>query len=130
MMVDIFSSFLATFITVPMFVYFVLFIVSKVMTKHHRRSVQLAIDYSTIFFILAVHFLIVTIWERSFLWVIIIIMLFCAIIFAIINWKVKGEIIFTRVFKGFWRFCFLIFVIAYLSLLIYGIIHRVNGYLS
>jgi hypothetical protein len=127
---EIFFSFLATFITAPIFVYILLFIISKLITKNHRKSVQLAVDYSTIFFILAVHFLIFTIWQRSLLWVIIIFILLCAIIFVIINWKVKGEIIFNRVFKGFWRFSFLIFLFAYLILTVYGIVHRVNGYLQ
>lgn len=128
-MFSVISSFIATLITIPILVYILIFVISKIITKNHRRSVQFAIDYSTIFFILSVHFLAYTIWGRSFLWVIIIFILLCAILFVIINWKLKGEIIFSRFFKGFWRFCFLIFFIAYLVLTIYGLIYRVSSHL-
>ncbi|WP_420489503.1 DUF3397 family protein [Neobacillus niacini] len=34
----------------------------------------------------------------------------------------RGEIIFTKVFKGYWRFNFLLFFLAYISLTIFGIL--------
>lgn len=125
-MISIISSFIAILITIPIMVYLLVFVISKQFTKSHRKSVHLALDVSTIFFILSVHFLVVTIWGHSFLWAIFIFMLCCAIIFLIINWKLKGEIIFTRFFKGFWRFSFLIFFVAYVALTLYGLIQSVN----
>lgn len=125
-MYNLFSSVIATLITIPILVYILIFIVAKQLTKNHRKAVQLGLDISTLFFILSVHFLVLTIWERSFLSIIFIFMLICAIIFVIINWKVKGEIVFTRFFKGFWRFSFLVFFIAYIGLTIYGLFQSVS----
>jgi hypothetical protein len=70
----------------------------------------------------AVHFLLITIWGKSFFGIILLIVLVIAMIFVVIHWKLKGEIIFTKVFKGFWRFNFLIFFLAYISLTVYGIL--------
>ncbi|MFD2443417.1 DUF3397 domain-containing protein [Bacillus sp. CGMCC 1.16607] len=128
-MSNVISSFIAFFITIPILMYIIIFIISKQFTKNHRKSVHLALDYSTIFFIMSVHFLVKTIWDHSYLSFIFIFMLSCAIIFAIMNWKIKGEIIFTRIFKGFWRFSFLIFFLAYIGLTIYGVIVRVGTHL-
>lgn len=128
-MTNVISSVLAIFITIPILAYLLIFIISKQFTKNHRRSVHMALDGSTIFFILSVHFLVITIWEKSFLWAIFIFMLCYAMIFIIINWKIKGEIIINRIFKGFWRFSFLIFLFAYIGLTIFGLIQSVNSYL-
>jgi hypothetical protein len=128
-MLTVVSSFIATFITVPILVYILIFVISKLLTKNHRRAVQFALDYSTVFFILSVHFLVLAIWGKSFLWAIFIFIITCAIIFVIINWKLKGEIVFSRCFKGFWRFSFLVFFIAYLVLTIYGLIQRITSHL-
>lgn len=123
---SVISSFFALLITIPILVYILIFMISKPFTKNYRKAVHLALDGSTVFFILSVHFLVITIWERSYLSVIFIFMLCCAIIFVIMNWKINGEIIFTRFFKGFWRFSFLLFFLAYIGLTIYGIVLSVS----
>jgi hypothetical protein len=125
-MYNLFSSIIATLITMPILVYIFVFVMAKQLTKNHRKAVQLGLDISTLFFILSVHFLVLVIWEESFLSIIFIFLLFCAIIFVLINWKVKGEIVFSRFFKGFWRFSFLVFFIAYLGLTIYGLYQSVR----
>jgi hypothetical protein len=125
-MTSVISSFFAIFITIPILVYVLIFIICKPFTKNHRKAVHIALDVSTIFFILSVHFLVITIWEKSYLSIIFLFMLCCAIIFVIMNWKIKGEIIFSRFFKGFWRFSFLVFFIAYIGLTIYGLVLRVS----
>ncbi len=119
----------ATFITVPLLSYLVIFIISKQITGNHRRSVNLALDIATVFFILAVHFLIVTIWERSLLWVILLVMLSVAIIFVVVHWKTKQEIVFPKVFKGFWRFNLLLFLSAYIMLVLFGVFTRLAEFL-
>jgi hypothetical protein len=116
------TSIITIFLTVPLLGFFIVFTINKLITKNSRKSFHKALDYSTILFILAVHFLIITIWEKSYFGLIILLLLMIAMFFVFIHWKIKGEIIFTKVFKGFWRFNFLIFFIAYLSLTIFGIL--------
>lgn len=81
-MSSIFSSIIATFVTMPFLGYVVVFIISKQLTGNHRRSVLLAIDVSTFLLIISVHYLTVAIWKKSFLGIIFITILITAIIFV------------------------------------------------
>jgi hypothetical protein len=116
------SSIITIFLTVPLLGFFIIYVLTKLITKNTRKSFHKALDYSTILFIVAVHFLLITIWGRSFFGLILLLLLVIAMIFVVIHWKIKGEIIFTKVFKGFWRFNFLIFFLAYISLTVFGIL--------
>jgi hypothetical protein len=124
-LITVLSFIIAFLVTIPVFGFvFTYFIVLK-LTKNRRKSVHKALDYSTILFILAVHFLILAIWEKSFFWLIFLFLIVLAMVFVIIHWKVKKEIVLRIVFKGFWRLSFLIFFIAYITLTLYGLIQRV-----
>ncbi len=116
------SSIITIFLTVPLLGFFIIYVLNKLITKNARKSFHKALDYSTILFIVAVHFLLITIWGKSFFGLILLILLVIAMIFVVIHWNLKGEIIFTKVFKGFWRFNFLIFFLAYISLTVFGIL--------
>lgn len=129
-MSEIFSNVAAAFITIPILGYIIIFIVSKQVTKQHRRSVQIALDGSTLFFIISVHYLIMTIWDKSFLWLILILILLIGVAVVFLHWKVKEEIDYHKVFRGFWRFNFLVFFSAYTILLIIGIIQSVSSAVS
>lgn len=125
-MPGIFSAFVATLITVPMIGYIAVFIISKQITGNHRRSVNLAIDLSTFLLVLSVHFLIITIWDKSFLWLILLVLFGLAALFVLIHWKYKEEIVLPKVFKGFWRFNFLLFFSAYVILVLFGLFQRLT----
>lgn len=129
-MSEIFSNIAAAFITIPILGYIIIFIISKQVTKKHRRAVQIALDGSTLLFIISVHYLVITIWEKSFLWLILVLILLIAVMVVFVHWKVKEEIDYHRVFRGFWRFNFLIFFSAYTILLIIGIIQSISNAVS
>jgi hypothetical protein len=116
------SSIITIFLTVPLLGFFIIFIINKLITKNSRKSFHKALDYSTILFIMAVHFLVVTIWGKSLFWLILLVLIMIAMVFVLIHWKIRGEIILPKVFKGFWRFNFLIFFVAYISLTLFGIL--------
>lgn len=122
-MSTILSAVLTVFFTLPFLGSILVFIVIKIITKKSRKSLHKAVDYTTLLYIISVHFLIVTIWGKSFFWLIIILMIFIAMVFVFLHWKVKEEIILKKVFKGFWRFNFIVFFLAYITLTLYGIIH-------
>lgn len=129
-MSSVFSAVIATLVTVPLLGYLLVFIISKQVTRQHRRSVHIALDVSTILFIISVHYLIVTIWNQSYLWVIILAMLVIAMVFVLIHWRVKQEINFPRVFRGYWRFNFLLFFTAYVVLVVIGLVQSVSAFVS
>ncbi|WP_066289425.1 DUF3397 domain-containing protein [Bacillus sp. FJAT-29937] len=129
-MVSFLSLVIATFITIPLLGYFLVFIICKQVTRQHKQSVHMALDVSTFLFIISVHYLILAIWEQSFLWVIFLSLLVLAIIFVLLHWKIKHEINLPLVFKGFWRFNFLVFFIAYIVLMVIGLIQSVSGFVA
>lgn len=120
----ILSSIISIFFTVPFLGFIIVFFVSKFVTKNTRKSVHKALDFTTILFIISVHFLIVTILGKSLIWLIILVMIVIAMVFVFVHWKVKEEIILKTVMKGFWRFIFLLFLLAYITLTLYGLVHR------
>ncbi|MFB5194070.1 MULTISPECIES: DUF3397 domain-containing protein [Bacillaceae] len=123
-MITFLSYFISVFFAIPFLGFLFVFIVTKLVTKSTRKAVHISLDSTTFLFIISVHFLIVTIWEKSYFWVIILIMILIAMIFVLVHWKVKEEILIKKVIKGFWRFNFLLFLLAYLTLTLYGLIHR------
>ncbi|TYS70698.1 DUF3397 domain-containing protein [Sutcliffiella horikoshii] len=115
----------ATIVTLPIFAMIAFFYIAKLVTRNNKKSFHLAIDASTLFFILAVHFIMIIIWDTSFLSVILTVLLLIATVMVLTHYKIKEEIHFRRVFKGFWRLNFLLFFLTYFCLLTFGIIKRV-----
>jgi len=116
------SAILTVFFILPILGSILVFCVIKLITKKSRNSLHKAVDYTTLLYIISVHFLLLTIWEKSFIWLIILIMIVIAMVFVIVHWKVKEEIVLKMVVKGFWRFNFILFFLAYITLTLYGII--------
>jgi hypothetical protein len=124
------SGLVATLVTLPILSYIVFFIVAKKWTKNHRRSVQIAMDLSTVFFIFSVHYLIIAIWDIHLFWMIMLIVLAIACIVVLVHYKIKQEIVFEKVLKGFWRLNFAFFFCMYFLLLFYGVIIRILNMLT
>ncbi len=125
-----FSAIIALLVTFPFLGYIILFIISKLLTQNVRRSVHVAVDFSTILFVVSVHNLILVIWHVSIYWIIIMIMMVIALTFVLFHWKTKHEINFRPIFKGIWRTYFLLFTLAYVVLLLFGLLQRITYYLS
>ncbi|KQL54729.1 hypothetical protein AN964_15265 [Heyndrickxia shackletonii] len=112
-------------IMIPFIAYLLVFFVVKLITNNHKKAVSFAIDITTFFLILSVNELVLVIWSYSFLWVIVLLLLLIAIGFVFLYRYMRNEIIYSKVFKGFWRFNFLLFFAAYLILMIYGLTRSV-----
>lgn len=121
---SILSNAAALFITVPLFFYLLIFVFVKQVTKNHRKAFSIAVHLTTVLLIASVHFLIIAIWSQSYFFLIVLFMLVLAMIFTFLHWKMREEIIYSKVFIGYWRFNFLVFSILYISLLIYGVSTR------
>jgi predicted lysophospholipase L1 biosynthesis ABC-type transport system permease subunit len=123
-MSTIFSSVLTIFFAIPVLGTILVYSIIKLFLKTTKKAIQKALDYTTILYVISVHFLIVTIWGKSFFWLIILVMLVMAMVFVFVHWKVKEEIIVKRVWKGFWRFNFILFSFTYFFLTFYGLVSR------
>ncbi|KWW11558.1 MULTISPECIES: DUF3397 domain-containing protein [Peribacillus] len=125
-MPNVVSSLVAIFITLPFVGYILFFIGAKQFTGNHRRSVQFAMDMSALLFVISVHYLIIAIWDKHILWVIMLIMIVNASVVVMVHYKVKEEIIFHKVVKGFWRVNFAFFFVAYILLFSIGLITSIT----
>ncbi|WP_096154736.1 MULTISPECIES: DUF3397 domain-containing protein [Bacillus] len=123
-MSTIFAGLFATLVTLPLLTMFVIYFISRKITRSNKKSFHYAIDLSTVFFILAVHYLIVTIWGKSLFLILTSILLLIGILIVIVQYKIREELDFSRVAKGFWRLNFLLFFVTYFCLSLYGIIKR------
>ncbi|MBE4908831.1 DUF3397 domain-containing protein [Bacillus luteolus] len=119
------SGIIATIITLPFLGLFLIFIACRSFVSNKRKSVLLTIDLSTILFIIAVHFLVLVIVGKSYLWLIILILISICMMFVLMHWKMKQEIDTAKVFKGFWRFTFLLFTVSYCLLIVVGLIQSI-----
>ncbi|HEO8420722.1 DUF3397 domain-containing protein [Niallia sp. FSL W8-0635] len=124
-MINLTSQLISFLVIFPIITLFIVFVISKLITKKHRFSIHLALDISTFFFILSVHFLIQSIWNTSLFIYIIIFILLIGMIFVIIHWKLKEEMEYKKIFKGIWRITFLLFFTLYVVLLIYGLVRSI-----
>ncbi|MCA1062271.1 DUF3397 domain-containing protein [Rossellomorea sp. AcN35-11] len=124
-MASIFSTIIAIFVLIPFLGYFICFIVAKEIMKNHRKAVHFALDITTFLLIVSVHFIVIAIWQTSYLWLIFLIICSIGILFATMYWKIKGEVHYPKVFRGFWRVNFLLFFAAYITLMITGLILRI-----
>lgn len=115
----------ATLVTIPLIGLYLVYLISVKITRDKIYSIKLAVDCTTILFIIAVYFIIVELWNVRLLWLIILLFLFTAICFTIIHWKLYEDIEISKVLKGVWRFQFFLYFIFYFIFMIYGLISNI-----
>ncbi|TDL35131.1 DUF3397 domain-containing protein [Jeotgalibacillus sp. S-D1] len=116
---------LGIFMILPTGVYVILFTCTKLITKHHKNAVNVAVYGTTPFAIGSVYFLILTIWEISLLWAILIVMALVGIFLSFFLWKNDPDFYWHKIFKGYWRLNFVIFIFIHGVIVLYGLIQAV-----
>lgn len=125
-MKDVLASFIAIMIVMPFLSFFFIFTLAKaVFRRKGKRAFHLAVNGSTIFFIVAVHVLLQAIFQRSYIVEFLIFFIVTFMIGIVLYWKKTGDVSLQRTFKLYWKMQFLLFTTVYVGLFIYGIIHRV-----
>ena len=122
----ILSSIYGVIVMFPVVGYIIAFIIAKVIIRNHKKSVLIAVDITTFIMLLSVHHLVKVVFNQSFLGMIILILLVIAAVFVLYIYKAKGEIELDKVFKSIWRIYFILFVIAYIVLMIIGIYKNIS----
>ena len=124
-MINFISMIIACLITFPFVPTLLIYKVSKKIVRHKLHALHLAINWTTILYILATIIMLNNIFEQQVIGIILgLILLFLAII-IIWQWKTKTEVLFSRAIKILWRLCFLIFLVAYMMIATYGIVIRI-----
>src|SRR5690554_2210561 len=124
-MVNYMSIIIACLITFPFLSTLLIYKVSKKIVRHKLHALHLAINWTTILYILATIIMLNNIFEQQFIGIILGLILFLLAIIIIWQWKTKTEILFNRAIKIMWRLCFLIFFVAYMMIATYGIVIRI-----
>ncbi len=122
---NLFAWFVATVVTIPLLGWYLIYITTVKVSKNKSRSIRLASDWTTVLFMVAVYFIMIELWAKSFLWVILAVFFFIALLFTWIHWKLSGDIHVGKLFRGIWRFNFLLFLCIYVLLSGYGLISRI-----
>ncbi|WP_010282688.1 DUF3397 domain-containing protein [Bacillus timonensis] len=124
-MVNFFASIAATFVTVPLLGFLLVYIISRFILKNTRKSFFLSVDVTTVFFLIAVHYLLLVIVGKSMLWLIILFLIMSILFMGFVTWRKSREIEMMKVVRKSWRFVFLTSTVAYFVLLLIGLVHRI-----
>nr|WP_275899551.1 DUF3397 domain-containing protein [Bacillus piscicola] len=109
-------------LTIPFLAWYLVYIITVKWTKQKSKAVRLAADFSTVLFILSVHFLMMAIWNNSYFWLILLVILLTAALFTIVHYRTRHDIEVMKLVKGIWRFTFFLFCGGYILLSFYGIV--------
>ncbi|WP_232735738.1 DUF3397 domain-containing protein [Alteribacter populi] len=120
MLGDVMAYVVATLVTAPIIGLYLVYIITVKMTKKKVYALKLAVDWSLLLFMFAVHFIIMEIWNVSLIGMMIALILLTAIVFTFIHWRMYEEIKILRIIKGVWRFQFVVFLVLYFVLMFYG----------
>lgn len=112
----------AFFILAPFFLLIVIFYIAKLKTKNTQKAIQLAADWSTVFFILSVYFLIRTLFHPAIFFLLIVILLLLLLAAFYVYLKMNRKIHLKKLLNRFWRMNFLLFFILYIILFCIGLI--------
>lgn len=125
-MTDIIISLFALFITLPVPSWFLTYVIARKIFGHSRRAFHTASDLSTFLFVLSVSACLYVIFGHSYLaWILVFLILIQSFL-LFFQWKTKHEVVFSKAFKVFLRFSFLLFSALYLILICYGIYLRLT----
>jgi energy-converting hydrogenase Eha subunit A len=122
---NVIGAVLATFITVPYIVFFIVHMSMYKMTRKKRKAFKTSTDVTTFFLFLAIERMTVEIWGNSYYWVLILLFIAGCLIFTLFIWKNDLDLSIGKIIRMNWRLQFLLLSIGYFSLLTFGIIDRI-----
>lgn len=123
-MINYLSIIIALLITFPFIPTIIVYKVSDKIVKHKLRALHIAINWTTILYIFATIRILNMMFDQQFIGIVIGLILVLLAIIIIWQWKIKTEVLLNKALKILWRLCFIIFLFAYLILVVYGIILR------
>lgn len=124
-MVEAIINFFAFVITIPIIATLLIYLFSKRIVRHKGKALHLAINVTTVLYIIASMMLLHIIFGHYFIGIILVFFMVILSIIIVFQWKTTTEILLVRAIKIGWRICFLTFFILYICLMMYGIIQRI-----
>ncbi|SFB18813.1 Protein of unknown function [Lentibacillus halodurans] len=122
MIMNLFAYFAGTIITMPILATIVVYLAGVKVFRHKWKAVHTAVNWTTFLYIIAVGTMLKIMFGNSFSGIILAILLAMFAVIATVQWKMYTEVVFAKVFKVFWRVCFLLFLLLYCLLVLTGIV--------
>lgn len=123
-MLDFMIYTLSFFITIPFLASLLVYLVSMVLDRNKLKAVHRLVNWTTIFYIIAVTMMLSIIFNLSFISIVLILLLSLLTLIIFIQWKTKRDVEITRAVKLLWRISFLLFFVLYSCLLLVGILQQ------
>ncbi|MBP1950618.1 DUF3397 domain-containing protein [Virgibacillus litoralis] len=127
-MLDFIIYFIGFIITVPVIATWIVYYISLKIYNHKWKAFHIAVNWTTILYIIAVNTLVKEVFGISFFGIVLVILIGIYTIIIIAHWKIYTEVLFSKAFKLFWRICFLLFLILYFCLVFAGIYLRIFSF--
>ncbi|MFC7061307.1 DUF3397 family protein [Halobacillus seohaensis] len=123
-MSDVFIYILALIISAPLVFIFVLYFFTRKWFRNKKKAIHQTAQLMVPILVVAVHTLLVVLFDQNFFAWIIVFLLFLMSVAIIIQYKISEEVRIFKAFKSFLRLSFLLFTIIYMGLTAYGFVDR------
>ncbi|UOR12931.1 DUF3397 domain-containing protein [Halobacillus amylolyticus] len=123
-MTDVFIYIVASLVTVPVLFLFISYFFAMKWHRLKKKAVRQSTQSTVPFLVLAIHILLLVLFEENFLSWILIFLLVILSLSIVIQYKIYEEIQLRRAFKGFLRISFLLLMMVYMGLTVYGLVDR------
>ena len=123
-MLNFISYTISIFITLPVFASMLVYIVSMLIERNKWKAIQKLVNWTTLFYIIAVTIMLTLIFDMGFTGIVLIVLLAILTLIIFIQWKNKRDVEIIRAVKLLWRISFLLFFILYGCLMLVGILKQ------
>ncbi|MFC2950206.1 DUF3397 domain-containing protein [Virgibacillus sediminis] len=120
-MADYIIYLIAFFIAAPFIASWLVYQFSLIMGTRKRKAFHRAINWTTIFYIAAVGFEFMIVFDVQIWGIMMAVLLGILAVLILLQWKLNSEVVFGKAFKILWRFSFLLFFFLYVILIIIGV---------
>ncbi|WP_017471790.1 DUF3397 family protein [Amphibacillus jilinensis] len=126
-MEQVIAYLIALVITFPFMITLTLYYVVKYFSKNKKKAIQLSMEYSAIFYVIATVYIFQETFNQQIIGVLILTLLITLLLFIILQWMLIGDIIIKRVRQLYLRTLFLIFFSLNITVIILAILLSVKS---
>ncbi|AOM83284.1 DUF3397 domain-containing protein [Salisediminibacterium beveridgei] len=126
-MATVLTHVFATFITWPVLVIFLAYLIQFIWSGHHRRKVKRSVDISVPFFMAAIYFIIQEIWLIDMWFPITAVFIVLLGLTLFIYWRLYDDVLLMRAFITAWRIHFIFYFFSYIALMTFRVYRDLAG---
>ncbi len=123
-MINFLSYIIAALVTMPLLFLLISYFFAMKWHRYNKRAVRQCTQFTVPFLVLAIHVLLLVLFEESYWSWIIIFLLVILSLSVIIQYKVYEEVQLGRSFIVFLRLSFVVLLVVYMGLTVYGLADR------